>query len=46
VHDFFGEMIISALEGILEAPVLFAVEISEDSILVGKSSVISGIYKG
>jgi hypothetical protein len=34
VHDFFGEMIISSLEGVFEAPVLFSVEIGKDSILV------------
>jgi hypothetical protein len=34
VHDFFGGVIISAFDGVFDAPILFTVEVGEDSILV------------
>ena len=40
VHDFFGEVIIAAFEGVGEAPILFAVEVGEDAVLVGKSTIV------
>ena len=38
-HDLLGHLVVSALEGILEAPVLLAVEVGEDAILVGEAAV-------
>ena len=38
-HDLLGHLVVAALEGVLEAPILLAVQVGEDAILVGQAAV-------
>ena len=44
-HNVFRHVVVATLLGVDEAPILFAVEVGEDTILVGETSVGAEIVK-
>ena len=44
-HDLLGHLVVTALEGILEAPILLAVEVGEDAILIGEAAVGAVVWR-
>ena len=44
-HNVFRHVVVTTLAGVDETPILFAVEIGEDPILVGETAVGAGIVK-